>query len=171
MLQDHIIAKRFPWVLVNVVLYWVMTGIFLAVFIGMFFGEPFVAIPFVIFVAVLSPFTLWYTYQLVITPPVLAEMRGGIMYLYPDRKTTIPVNPLEIQYIGQQKYNIFLVGWIYQSRVAKLTVQTDSGMILLRWVDGVNQVRYALEWLRADAYNAYAAQQQYNQQQPPPQSM
>ena len=150
-MPDHVIAKRSKYIVVTVVLYWVMAGIFTGLAIGLMFVESGIRFTLMIFSLFFIPFAIIFSYHLSKTPPVLAEMRGGVLYLYPDRKTCIPVNPLDIRYTSHQIYNPFLVGWAYTRLVAKLIVDTTSGRLVLPWVRGYEEARQKLEWLRTEA--------------------
>jgi len=157
---DRVIAERSSWVAGGAVLLWVVTVFFIGIIAAISAGMPGL-FPILLIPLILVPFAIWYTYELAVTPTVLAGISGGVLYLCPNKKTRTAVDPASIKYIGQKNYSGR--GITYSS--GKLTIETYSGEILLRWVRDADDVRRALEDLRTKAQQAVARQRYAQQQQ------
>ena len=89
---------------------------------------------------------IFYTYNTLVTPNVLAEYCCGMILLHPTKSQTVTLRPEEIVFVAQSNYH----GKVsYKS--GKITVQTAKGDILIRWVKDVNAAREKIEFIRGTA--------------------
>ena len=106
---------------------------------------------FILMPAIIIPLAIWYTVQLVKIPKALAEFSSGIIHIYPSNNERYAINPAEIRFVSQKNYS----GRGLTYSAGKLTIETNSGEILLRWVKDADDARRTLESLRDNALKQY----------------
>lgn len=151
-MNDCVIAERSAWVTGGCIMLWVGTGIFLFMnfnllpaIINKTNNENYSSLYMLIFTGVLFLIgAIIYSYWAITIPMILAEISRGILYLYPNKKTRIAVDPAKIHYIALKNYSGR--GITYSS--GKLTVETDSENIILHFVKDADNARRQLEELR-----------------------
>ncbi|MCL2848032.1 MAG: hypothetical protein FWE13_04700 [Firmicutes bacterium] len=94
------------------------------------------------------------------TPKVFITFNGNNLIITPKKGKEIIINPLEINYIGENK-SYWRYGMV--SSAGTITIQAKNELIKIHYVKDGTLVKHTLEKIR---YSAYIMQQnQYHQQQ------
>jgi len=88
---------------------------------------------------------LSHTYYFIRSPRVLVKISNGTLYIFPSRKKRLAMDSLNIYRLTSYKYRVRRP---LQTDSGKIIIETDKGIIRLRFVKDVEKIRYLLEKVR-----------------------
>lgn len=151
-MYDEVIARR-SWVLIfNFILLLFTSCIIVPLMAKVFFILPkldndvFLKIMIVLLMILLLSLDIFFLILIVTIPTVLIRLINGKLYIYPKIKRCFSIDPAEISYISERHYGRKAI-----PSVAKLIIESKSGIYHLLWVSDADNVRRTLEALRDKA--------------------